>query len=155
MSILTKIGKYIIVEASINIFKTMILSLIIYLNSVNLKVIEKLFYRGLCLCVNANDHISKKDLCISCKISTLDKRQLCHLLSFMHKQKDNTSLLKTKTRNTRLHVAPVFNTYKPNNEKVQNNILYRGAIEWNALGLNIRNLDFKDAKWLQKKHLKE
>ena len=133
----------------------MILLLIEYLNSVNLNVIEKLFYRGLPLCINANNHISKTDLCISCKISTLDKRQLCHLLLFMHKQKDNTSLLKTKTSNTRMHVAPVFNTYKPNNEKVQNNILYRGAIEWNALDLNIRNLDFKDFKWLQKKHLKE
>ena len=68
----------------------------------------------------------------------LEKRQLCHLMLFMRKQKSNEKLLKQNTRNTRMHAAPVFVKYKPNNEKVKNNILYRGAIEWNALDPNIR-----------------
>ena len=94
--LLSKIRKYITVEASINIFKTMILTIIEYgdiiyngTSEANRNVIEKLFYRGLRLSINANNHISKLDLCTSCKISTLDKRQLCHLLLFMHKQKEN------------------------------------------------------------------
>ena len=159
--LLSKIRRYITVEASINIFKTMVLSLIEYGDIIyngtsesNLKDIEKLFYRGLRICVNANNYMSKPDLCASCKISTLDKRQLCHLLLFMHKQTANELLLKKKIRNTRMHTAPVFATYKPNNEKVKNKILYRGAIDWNALDPNIRNLDFKDFKCLQMKLLK-
>ena len=78
--------------------------------------IEKLFYRGLRTCMNANNYIPKPNLCTTCKISTLDKRQSCHLLLFMHKQKGNEILLKKKARHTRMHAAPVFNTYKPSNE---------------------------------------
>ena len=72
----------------------------------------------------------------------------------MHKQKGKETLLKTKARNTRLHEEPVFNTYKPNNERVRKNVLYRGAIEWNVLDPNIRNLDLNDFKCLQTKLLK-
>ena len=158
--LLSKIRRYITVEASINIFKTMILSLIEYGDIIyngtsesNLNDIEKLFYRGLRICVNANNYITKTNLCLSCKIATLDLRQRCHLLLFMHKQKNNEVLFKKKTRTTRLHTAPVFNSYKPNNENVRKNVIYRGAIEWNVLDPNIRNLDFKDFKCLQKKLL--
>ena len=159
--LLSKIRRYITVEASINIFKTMILSLIEYGDIIyngtphsNLNDIKKLFYRGLQICVNADNHIPKPDLCTLCKISTLEKRHNCHLLLFMHKQSFNENPLKKKTRATRLQMAPVFNTYKPNNEKSHKNVLYRGAIEWNALPANVRNLDFKDFKCLQKKNLK-
>ena len=53
----------------------------------------------------------------------------------------------------KLHAALVFNSYKPNNEKVRKKVIYRGANEWNVLDPNIRNLDFKDFKCLQKKLL--
>ena len=47
---------------------------------------------------------------------------------FMHKQSLNTDLLKQIEVRTRLHDAPVFKTYKPNNEKACQNVMYRGAI---------------------------
>ena len=53
-----------------------------------------------------------------------------------------------------MHVAPVFYTYKLNNERARNNILHRGAIEWNTLDANVCHLDFKEFKWLQTKSLK-
>ena len=56
-----------------------------------------------------------------------------HLLLFMHKQKYIESLLNKSALRTRLHMAPVFWYYKPNNEKARQNVIYRGAIEWNAL----------------------
>ena len=55
--------------------------------------------------------------------------------------------------NTRLHDAPVFNVYIPNNEKVRNNVIYKGAIKWKAQKLDARNLDFKDFKNLPKRVL--
>ena len=53
----------------------------------------------------------------------------------MHKQTDNNVLLKKPTRQTRLNAAPVFNTYKLNNEKAKANVIYRGALAWNALSI--------------------
>ena len=66
----------------------------------------------------------------------------------MHKQSQVDELLKKACRRTRLHKAPspVFELYKPNNEKVKQNILYRGAIKWNGLPANNRNKSFKDFK---------
>ena len=159
--LMSKIRKYSTAEACITIFKTMILSLIEYGDVIyngtshsNLNTIDKLFYQGLRICINNNNYMTKDELCTVCNIVKLQKRHDCHLLLFMHKQKTNNSLLKQKAVNTRLHDAPVFNTYKPNNEKVKNNLLYKGAIKWNELASAHRNLDFKDFKTLKKKALK-
>ena len=50
-------------------------------------------------------------------------------------------------------MAPVFWYYKPNKEKARQNVIYRGAIEWNALTANTRNLDFDEFKLLQKREI--
>ena len=159
--LMSKIRKYITVDACIAIFKTMILSLIEYgdvvyngTSQTNLNVIDKLFYRGLRICLNNNIYMTKDEICAACKITNLQRRLDCHVLLFMHKLKSDNSLLKSKTVYTRLHDTPVFNTYKPNNEKVKNNLLYKGAIKWNELAPAIRNLDFKEFKIMQKKALK-
>ena len=72
---------------------------------------------------------------------------------YMHKQTGNQTLIKIRNVNTRLHEGPVFNTYKPNNEKSKANVLYHGAIEWNAIGADIRNLDYNHFKSHQKQKL--
>ena len=63
--ILSKIRRYITTEASINIFKTMILSLIEYCDIIyagtmrsNLNDIDRLFYRGLRICMYTNNQMS-------------------------------------------------------------------------------------------------
>ena len=116
--------------------------------------IEKLYFRGLRICLNANNYVSKPDICALCKISILEKIHDCHLMLFMHKQSHKECLLKKKIRETRMHSAPVFSTYKPNNEKARNNIMYKGAIEWNNLPADVRNLNFNDFKSLQKRNLR-
>ena len=158
--LLSKIRKYITMDACINIFKTMVLSLLEYCDILyagttqkNLCDVDKLFYRGLRICMYTNNHATRKTLCKDCKIASLDKRRMAHILTFMHKQTGNLSLLKTKKANTRLHSAPVFNTYKPNNEKAKANTLYRGAIAWNALDAKYRNMNFECFKSHQKQQL--
>ena len=47
----------------------------------------------------------------------------------------------------------VFWHYKPTHEKTPCDIVYRGALLWNSLPANVRNLDFKEFKNLQKKRL--
>ena len=71
----------------------------------------------------------------------------------MSKEKTNQHLLKFTQIQTRLHLAPVFKTYKPNNEKARANIIYRGAIEWNNLPAIERNLNSDKFKKKQKKKL--
>ena len=151
--VLSKIRKYITSEACILIFKTMILPIMEYGDIIfngtasnNLDKVNGLFYRGLRICMNYNYKISKEELCNDCKLKSLIDRRNVHLLLFMHKQSSKLSLLKKPKRCTRLHNAPVFNTYKPNNEKVKSNVLYRGAISWNNLPASDRNMEFKELK---------
>ena len=60
----------------------------------------------------------------------------------MHKQSHKREPLKKREIRTRLHDAPVFMTYKPNNEKARQNVLYREANAWNLLTSSDRNLNF-------------
>ena len=62
----SKIRKYINVQTSMNIFKTKILSLIEYGNIIykstlqtHLNSIDRMFYRGLHICLDTNNHMSK------------------------------------------------------------------------------------------------
>ena len=160
--LLSKIRRYITQDACINIFKTMVLSVIEYCDIVyagttqtNLSAIDKLFYRGLRICLNYNNMISRKLLCNQCMVAPLKDRRNAHLLLFMHKQLNQDHLLKGKVANTRLQSGPVFKTYKPNNEKAKLSVLYRGAIKWNGINANSRNLSFKDFKLYQKKCLND
>ena len=72
-------------------------------------------------------------------------------MHIMHKQSSNLDLLKLIPRSTRLHMAPVFWQYKPSNERARMNVLYRGALLWNNLPAEKRNMEFKAFKvWLKK-----
>ena len=114
--LLAKIRKYILTtEACITVFKSMILSLLEYGDIVfsgtscdNLNKIDRLFYRGLRICLNFDFTLSKDNVCKECNISTLDARRKLHLLLFMHRHKECANLLKTPNVRTRLHQAPVF-----------------------------------------------
>ena len=151
--LLSKIRKYLTKCACTLIFKTLILSLIEYGNIIyagttirNLDKLDKLFYRGLRICDGSNNMLCREVLQNDCHLDTLNARKNMQLLLFMHKQTNKTEFLKKTNINTRLHRAPIFNTYKPNNEKALQNIMYRGACLWNSLPAIDRNLDFKAFK---------
>ena len=156
--LLAKVRRYLTFQASLNVFKTMILSLFEYgdiifsgTSCLNLNKIDRLFYRGLRICLDFNYTLSKDELCRECKISPLGARRDIHLLLFMHRPQDCDELLKKSNVNTRLHQAPVFWYYKPNNERARLNAFYRGALSWNSLTAAERNLDFKEFKTLKSK----
>ena len=68
------------------------------------------------ICDATDMRIGKNQLCRDCGIVPLGKRRDVHLLLFMHKQSHKTEHLKEREIRTRLHDAPVFITYQPNNE---------------------------------------
>ena len=105
--LLSKIRKYITTDACINIFKTMVLSVIEYCDILyagtsqkNLSDIDKMFYRGLRICTYSNNYITREALCRDCTIAPLDKRRYAHLMIFMFKQTDKQRFLKEKKVNT-------------------------------------------------------
>ena len=158
--LLSRIRRYLNKEACILIFKTMVLSILEYgdiiyagATKANMDRIDKPFYRGLRICDASNIAINQNQLCEECTIVPLEKRREAHLLLFMHKQSHKTELLKQTNIRTRLHAAPVFATYKPNNEKAKQNVLYRGASAWNVLPSFDRNLNFDDFKLKVKREI--
>ena len=75
---------------------------------------------------------------------------------YMYKNKEKEELLDIKNVNTRSKGAPLFTTVILSCEKYKNSALYHGAILWNLLPVNIRNIDYFDSfKAHQKKAMKE
>ena len=61
----------------------------------------------------------------------------------MFKQKGNINLINNRKVRTRAHDAILFTTLKPNSEKYKRNVLYKGAIAWNNLHIDDRNINSK------------
>ena len=159
----SKIRFYIGEKDAIILFKSMILPIVEYCDIVyegtskrNLDKIDKLYKQGLRICVrNRNPTVRNfEELQQICQLCTLEIRRKVHLRNFMYKQQDNIDLIKRRNIRTRLHAAIVFKFYKPNSEKSRQNVIYRGAIEWNKLGKEQRLLaNYKSFKSSQKKFM--
>ena len=63
-----------------------------------------------------------------------------HLTLFMYKQRKNVKIVNKRDVRTRAHDAILFTTVKPNNEKYKRNVFYKGALLWNTLPVDERNL---------------
>ena len=138
----------------------MILSLIEYGDVIysgtsceNLNKLDRLFYRGLRICTGVDNRYNEQELRRECCVASLYDRRYAHILLLMYKQKNVDSLLKKSIVNTRQNLAPVFWNYIPKNEKARQNVIYRGAIEWNKIPANIRNLEFNEFKTVQRRNL--
>ena len=111
--------------------------------------------RALRICINRNVHISRIELHQQCKISKLEVRRIAHLRMFMFKQCENELILNIREIHTRAHDAPLFKTDRPNNETYKRNIYYNGALRWNELTVDTRNIeDYSTFKNNQKEWMK-
>ena len=84
------------------------------------------------------------ELLVKCNLSNLNLRRQVHLRNFMFKMKENENHLVTNEEvniSTRLHDGPVFKVTHPNSEPIKRSVLYAGALEWNNLDSDIRNMD--------------
>ena len=84
--LLSRIRRYLTTSACINIFKTMVLSVIEYGDIVysgtaqgNLDKLDKLFYRGLCISLGNDIAYSKEELKNESNLSDLNNRRDLHL----------------------------------------------------------------------------
>ena len=87
-------------------------------------------------------------------ISKLQPRRLMHLKTFMFKQKANIEIINVREVHTRAHDAVLFLSIKPKNETTKKSALYRGAIIWNMLSVELRNtVSYEEFKLSQKRWL--
>ena len=148
MDMLHKIKYYITDDAAIKLYEAMILPYMdhgdiffMHANSVLVKKLQTLQNRALRICNNARLNVPMDILHLSAQLPKLRARCTTHLLHFMYENKIKNSRLKTCTIATRLHDAPVFDTYKPSCEKSKTNVLYSGAIMWNNLPVFTCNIE--------------
>ena len=63
-----------------------------------------------------------------------------HLRNYMFKNKDKCTTKHDNLITTRENSGPTFEVIKPNCESYKRNVHYTGAVEWNSLNAEIRNL---------------
>ena len=71
----------------------------------------------------------------------LQDRRRAHLLNFRFIRKTKPGLLNVREVRTRAHDAPLFNVNIPRCEAFKRSVDYFGAIEWNNLTVEPRNID--------------
>ena len=161
INLLAKVRQYLTETASLTIYKTMILPYfdygdILFINSPKklLNKLSQLQKRAVKICLKIGNEIPDDILLVSAKLAKLDKRRDAHLLNYMYKRKECIELLDIKNINTRARAAPLFKTIIPKCEKYKNSALYLGAIRWNSLPVNIRNIGtYNSFKNLQKRDM--
>ena len=145
--ILSKIRNSISEDTALFIYRSMIAPIIDYGDVAysgglieGLNRLQKLQNRALRICLDVHHYLPTIVLHQQAKTLNLKLRRDCNLKKYMYKQQNNDNLVVKPKIKTRLHVGKVFKTYKPNLEKCKMNPLYRGALAWNALEPDIRNI---------------
>ena len=77
-----------------------------------------------------------------------------HLRNFMYRNKEKCIKKDDNTIETRCNAGPTFKVTQPNCEAFKRNVFYSGAIEWNNLDADVRNIEhFYQFKRIQKSWL--
>ena len=71
----------------------------------------------------------------------LNDRREEHVSNFMYIRKNRTDLMNNREIRTRAHDAPLFNVKTPRCEAFKRSIGYFGAVAWNELSPETRNID--------------
>ena len=158
---LTKIRYYITSEQALPIYKSKILPYfdygdIFYLNTYvrTLHKLQKLQNRSLRLCLGQNARYNTDLIHTEAKVAKLEPRRKCHLLNFVYHRTHIQKYVRTVNKQLRRFEAPILTEIAPNNSTFSRSVLFQGAIHWNQLPVNERNIqDYNHFKQVQKKKL--
>ena len=161
-NLLAKIRKYLNEDVAMKIFKSMIIPYFDYgdviYNSAGqegLDKLQRLQNRCLKICKGFNKRFDTKDLHVITKIPMLASRRSAHINNFMYNRLRIQSLVDKRDIRTRAHDAPVFKVEIPNVETYKRSVRYAGALQWNNLSKETRNITtFKAFKENQKAVMK-
>ena len=159
--VLGKMRKYLTTDVSLLIYKTMIMPYfdyadVVYTNAFkkDLDKLQRAQNRCLktCLLVDARTETNQTH-CMS-RIPLLEHRRYTHVNNFMYTPLSRPELLDVKQICTRARDAPLFKLAKPRVEAYKRSVRYSGALQWNLLRPETRNVNkLLTLKLLQKKWL--
>ena len=159
--ILSKIRQFLTVKSAILIYKTMILPYfdygdIVYMFSSKneLNKLERLQERCINICTRTYGRDNINNIRAAHKLPKLEKRRKCHINNFMYRRNINVENTNDDEIQTRSKSAKKFIVNKPNLEAYKRSIIYSGAITWNALKTETKNIEIYDAfKYHQKREM--
>ena len=147
-NLLSKIRKFISESVALRIFKTMIVPYFDYgdvlysnSNSDGLEKLQRLQNRCLKICMGLDAKFNTNALHRLAKCPKLSNRREAHVHNFMFKRTARVNLIDNRNIQTRAHDALLFKVKIPKNETYKRSVEYSGAVKWNALPANIREID--------------
>ena len=133
-------------KSAIIIYKSMILPYFDYCEvtymfskACELKKLDRLRKRGMRIGVTNGNNLDENDLFNMFKSSNLDTRRHVHLRNYMFNNK-RKYVKETHSISTRLNDGPVFAIPKPNSDIIKKSVIYSGALDWNSLYADTRNI---------------
>ena len=158
---LSHIRNFITSEQALVIYKSKIMPYFDYGDIFYIKTLAKtraklqrLQNRGLKLCMGYHARYDTDLLHVESKVSKLEPRRVCHLTNFVYHRAHNPKYIKVAGRQLRRYNAPVMTEIVANNCVFNKSILYQGALYWNQLPINERNIQgYKCFKRTQKAKL--
>ena len=159
--VLSKIRRFITEYAAVKIYKAMLLPYFDYADIVydrarqgDLDKLQRAQNRCIKTCMLTNCRTDTDFVHSHTKTPKLDNRRKTHLRNFMFHMKKSNHLLDHADVGTRARNAPLFKTIIPKCEAYKRSVIYNGAVEWNNLSVDDRNVDiflpfkFRQKQWL-------
>ena len=147
-NLLGKVRKFLNEDVALKIYKSMILPYFDYgdvvYNSANnegLDKLQRLQNRCLKIFKRLNVRHNTKNLHNITNTSMLKDRRIAHLNNFMYGRLSRENTLDQRDIRTRAHDAPMFLVKVPKLEAYKRSVEYTGAIQWNNLPPDVRNID--------------
>ena len=158
---MAKIRRYISEYSAIRIYKAMLLPYFDYAdiiydkaNQNGLDKLQRVQNKCLKMCLLSDARTSTDYVHERTKVPKLENRRKVHLRNYMFQMKTHVDLLCSSDIGTRSRDAPLFTTKIPKCEAYKRSVLYNGAVEWNSLSVELRNMDlllpfkFHQKRWL-------
>ena len=160
-NVLSQIRKFLTEPVALEIYKTMILPYFDYgdviyttANLDGLDKLQRLQNRCLKICENVHNRYNADALHQLTNCPKLSDRRCTHVNNFMYGRKSRKSLLDNRDIRTRVHDAPLFKVQVPKKEAYKRSVKYSGAVQWNSLLAEVRNIEnMHSFKHLQKRKL--
>ena len=113
--------------------------------------LQKLQNKCLKICTGKNRRFNTDVIHKTTNVPFLKDRREAHVLNFMYNRKSNVDLLNNREIRTRAHDVPLFEVKIPRCEAFKRSVGYFGALSWNNLPPDTRNI----ANFLAFKHVQK
>ena len=102
--------------------------------------LQRLQNRGLKLCLGLNARYNTDLLHTEAKVAKLEPRRICHLSNFVFHRAHDPRYIRVVDRQLRRFKAPIMTEIGCNNSTFSRSVLFQGALLWNSLHVNERNI---------------